>query len=120
MKFFVYSAYFLCLLLVASSINVRAQSRTLNTLQNTLETLAENFPQEKIYIHFDKPSYAPGETVWFKAYIMAGADPSAISKTVYVDFITADGRTIRHCIMPVLQSGASGNYDLPLDFKNDY
>ena len=119
MKFPVYSAYFLCLLLVVSS-NAKAQSPTLNSLQNTLETLAENFPQEKIYIHFDKPSYAPGETIWFKAYIMAGADPSAISKTVYVDFVSAEGRTIRHCIIPVLQSGASGNYDVPLDFKNDY
>ena len=46
-------------------------------------------------MQFDKPSYAPGETIWFKAYIMAGADPSLISKTLYIDFINADGRVIK-------------------------
>lgn len=119
MKFLVYSAFLLCLLFTAS-IHVKAQSQTLTGLQTTLETLAENFPQEKIYIHFDKPSYAPGETIWFKGYIMAGADPSEVSKTLYVDFVTAEGRTVRHCVIPILQAGAAGNYDLPLDFKNEY
>ncbi|MEP6465996.1 MAG: hypothetical protein ABJB05_06805 [Parafilimonas sp.] len=88
-------------------------------MQNSIATLADNFPQEKIYVQFDKPSYAPGETIWFKAYIMAGADPSLISKTVYVDFINVEGRIIKHCIAPVLQSGGAGNFDIPLEFKND-
>lgn len=27
------------------------------------------FPQEKIYVHFDKPVYLAGETIWFRAYV---------------------------------------------------
>jgi hypothetical protein len=119
MKFSVSTLCFFCLLFAAFEKS-QAQTPTISSIQNSIATLADNYPQERIYLQFDKPSYAPGETIWFKAYIMAAADPSAISKTLYVDFITADGRVIKHCINPVLQSGAAGNYDLPLEFKNDY
>jgi hypothetical protein len=120
MKFPVSTLCFFCLLLFAACERSQAQTPTLSSIQNSIATLADNFPQEKIYLQFDKPSYAPGETIWFKAYIMAAADPSTISKTLYVDFITADGRIIKHCINPVLQSGAAGSYDIPLEFKNDF
>ena len=106
-----------CLLVIAAG--VQSQTVTINSVQNTLETLATNFPQEKIYVQFDKPSYAPGETIWCKAYIMNGSDPSDISKTVYIDFISPNGRTLKHCVSPVLQSGGSGDYNLPLEFKDE-
>src|ERR1044072_8554862 len=112
--------YFIVLFFLIVSINAQAQKPTLSSVQNSIETLANNFPQEKIYIQFDKPSYAPGETIWFKAYIMTGADQSLISKTLYIDFINADGRILKHGISPVLQSGAGGDYDVPVEFKGEY
>src|SRR5690606_41292957 len=27
-----------------------------------------NLPSEKVHMHFDKPYYAVGDTIWFKAY----------------------------------------------------
>jgi hypothetical protein len=120
MKFSARADIYFILIFLAAFIRVHAQAPTLNSVQTSLQTLSENFPQEKIYIQFDKPSYAPGETIWFKAYIMAGADASLISKTVYVDIIDADGRILKHCISPVLQSGAGSNYDVPLEFKDQF
>ncbi len=119
MKFSAYAFYFFAFIFFIVSFSAQSQTPSLNTIQNSVTTLADNFPQEKIYLQFDKPSYAPGETVWFKAYIMAGADPSLISKTVYVDFINNDGTIIKHCILPVLQSGGGGSYDIPLEFTNE-
>ncbi|MEP6682701.1 MAG: hypothetical protein ABJA35_05545 [Parafilimonas sp.] len=119
MNFPAFKFYFVALLFCVALNNMHAQTPTLSSVQNSIATLADNFPQEKIYMQFDKPSYSPGETVWFKAYIMSGADPSLISKTVYIDFINAEGRIIKHCIAPVLQSGGGGNFDIPLEFKND-
>lgn len=106
-------------LFAAITTGAQSQSISINSVQNSLETLATNFPQEKIYVQFDKPSYAPGETIWFKSYIMSGADPSQISKTVYIDFINTEGRVLKHCVSPVLQSGGSGDYSLPLEFKEE-
>ena len=118
MKFSAHTLYFFILLFIVVSVNAQSQKQTLGSVQQSIETLANNFPQERIYVQFDKPSYAPGETIWFKAYIMSGADPSLISKTVYIDFINADGRVLKHCISPVLQSGAGGDYDIPLETKD--
>lgn len=119
MNFSAYFRYYLILIFSIAVNTAKTQTTTLSSLQNSLTTLADNFPQEKIYIQFDKPSYAPGETIWFKAYIMAGADPSLISKTLYVDFINADGRILKHCIAPVLQSSASGDFTVPLESKEE-
>ena len=29
-------------------------------------------PQEKIYLHTDKPTYSAGENIWFRAYCVDG------------------------------------------------
>ena len=119
MKFYEHILCFF-LLLVCIQISAQTQQPSLSSVQNSLNTLANNFPQEKIYLQFDKPSYVPGETIWFKAYILAGADPSLISKTVYIDFINTDGRILKHCINPVYQSSSSGNYDIPVEAKDEF
>jgi len=120
MNFFTYLRCFAALLLLTGSLNAQSQTINLSTVQNNVNTLADNFPQEKIYLQFDKPSYVPGETIWFKAYLMSGFDPSSISKTAYIDFVNAGGRVLKHCIAPVLQSSANSSYDIPLDFKEEY
>ncbi|HEY1870395.1 MAG TPA: hypothetical protein VGG71_05015, partial [Chitinophagaceae bacterium] len=119
MMFFVRSRYLFSLTLLLICIHASAQTPSLSPVQNAVTTLADGFPQEKIYVQFDKPSYTPGETIWCKAYIMAGADPSLVSKTAYIDFINAEGKILEHDILPVLQSGAAGSFDIPLEFKDD-
>jgi hypothetical protein len=100
-------------------MHVWAQAPSLSSMQNKVTALADSFPQEKIYVQFDKPSYAPGETIWCKSYIMAGADPSLMSKTAYIDFISEEGKILEHDILPVLQSGAAGSFSVPLEFKDE-
>ncbi|MEI2710405.1 MAG: hypothetical protein V9E96_15535 [Chitinophagaceae bacterium] len=51
-----------------------------------LNIYAAQFQEERIFIHFDKTSYLPGETIWFKAYLMQGIEISDISKNFYVEF----------------------------------
>jgi hypothetical protein len=102
MNFFTYLRCFAALLLLTGSLNAQSQTINLGAVQNNVNTLADNFPQEKIYMQFDKPSYVPGEIIWFKAYLMSGFDPSSISKTAYIDFVNASGRVLKHCIAPVL------------------
>ena len=36
-----------------------------------------------------------------------------------IDFINANGRILKHCIAPVLQSSGSGDYDIPVEFKDE-
>src|SRR5215471_731490 len=93
-----------------------AQTPTQQSVKSNIDKLATNFPQEKVYIQFDKPSYAAGETIWFKAYLMTGADISNISANFYCDFADDDGNMLLHFVAPVIQASAKGNFDIPLSY----
>lgn len=69
-------------------------------------------PQEKIYIHFDKNYYNPGETIWFKAYIFAGIEPSMVSKNFFAELVDEDGNILNRRTAPVFESSAAGSFDL--------
>ncbi|RZK74492.1 MAG: hypothetical protein EOO85_15180, partial [Pedobacter sp.] len=40
---------------------------------NALANWAKVNPVEKVYLHTDKPYYALGDTIWFKAYVTIGS-----------------------------------------------
>lgn len=58
-------------------------------LLKKLEEYVKKYPTEKVYLHFDKPYYAIGDDIWFKAYVVDGStgEPTAISNILYVDLI---------------------------------
>jgi hypothetical protein len=80
---------------------------------SVLKILDTRYPQEKVYLHFDKPYYNPGETIWFKAYLFSANLPSGISKTVYADLYDEKGNVIERKVAPVVMSSAAAAFDLP-------
>ena len=46
-------------------------------------------PQEKVYLHLDKPYYMAGETIWFKGYLFDATYHriDSVSRVLYVDLI---------------------------------
>lgn len=78
-----------------------------------MEWLKEYYSPEKIHIHFDKDFYLTGETIYFKAYITKGnfVEPP-YSKTVYVDFYDGNCELIKHFLIPVNESTASGSFQM--------
>ncbi len=74
---------------------------------------ADNFQQEKIYIHFDKTAYNKGETIWYKAYIMIGNELSSYSKNFYVDWFDEQGKLINHTTAPMFEASARGQFIIP-------
>ena len=81
-------------------------------IDSTLAIYANQFPQEKMYLQYDKPVYSPGETIWFKAYLMSGVMPSDISKNGYADLYDADGRLLAHSVFPIVEGSFHGQFDL--------
>src|SRR3546814_11558450 len=68
-------------------------SISINTLVEKNTKLNTDYPTEKVYLHFDKPYYAVGDTVWIKAYITAMQNiPSPLSKIIYVDVRSEERR----------------------------
>src|ERR1017187_9035815 len=83
-----------------SFFNAAAQN-----IDSTIEKYANDYSQERTYLHFDKIAYAAGETIWFKAYIMEGILPSVESKTFYVDWTDEKGKLLSHALVPADYSG---------------
>ncbi|RZL05261.1 MAG: TonB-dependent receptor, partial [Pedobacter sp.] len=72
-------------------------------------------PQEKVYLHTDKPYYTVGDTIWFKAYVTIGArhQLSALSGALYVDLISESDSLTKSLKLPVLSGMSKGNFVLP-------
>jgi hypothetical protein len=92
-----------------------ANTHQLNAQQpdSLLSILDRDYPQEKIYVHYDRPYYNSGETIWFKAYLLAGILPSMISSTMYAEMIDDKGNVMERKTMPVYAGSASGDFALP-------
>jgi uncharacterized protein YfaS (alpha-2-macroglobulin family) len=93
----------------------------LNTVQaqipdSTFTKYAEQFLYEKTYLHYDKDAYLPGETVWFKGYLMEGIAPANDSKTLYVDWIGENGVVLSHGVSPLVSSVTNGQFTIPENY----
>src|SRR5476651_105228 len=57
------------------------------TLLSAIDNYNNKLTSEKLYLNFDKPYYAAGDTIWFKIYLLNAATrkASAFSNKVYVE-----------------------------------
>jgi hypothetical protein len=80
----------------------------------------DELPQEKVYLHFDRPYYASGETIWFKAYLTAGVFhlKSSLSRTLYVELINEEGELVRQLKLLSADGSAPGNIVLSDTLKS--
>ena len=54
------------------------------------------YPQEKLYLHLDKPYYAAGERIYWKGYLVDAVShiPYTKSNFIYVELIDRDDKVI--------------------------
>ncbi|QEC77864.1 TonB-dependent receptor [Mucilaginibacter ginsenosidivorax] len=76
-------------------------------------------PQEKVYLQFDKPAYAIGDDIWFKAYVTIGSKHqlSALSEILNVDLIDENDSVKRSIKLPLISGLASGDFALADSMK---
>ncbi|MCQ2073512.1 MAG: hypothetical protein MJY96_10380 [Bacteroidaceae bacterium] len=69
----------------------------------------KEYPQEKVYLHFDNTSYLTGDTVWFKAYVVNASDLTASKSVVlYVDLLNAAGSMMKQQKFKIVDGQADG------------
>jgi hypothetical protein len=82
---------------------------------------AEQFPTERMHIHFDRTIYNKEETIWYKIYILTSAgELSTLSKNVYVEWYDTTGKMIKQTVAPLYQSTAKGSFDIPHDYTGNF
>ncbi len=104
-KFFVFA---LSVLLV--------QAAGAQKLDSLFEVQSKADPQEKVYVHFDKSHYNPGETIWFKAYLFTGNQPSLISRNFYAELVDEQGNLLQQKTAPIAFASANSHFDVDSSF----
>ncbi|MDP4276439.1 MAG: hypothetical protein Q8914_02295 [Bacteroidota bacterium] len=88
----------------AQATDVPSISLTNNVAISRLATQIKKFPEEKVYLHIDKPYYAAGERIWFRAHLVHAAIhvPFLLSRFVYVELLNAENDiVIRKKLKPI-------------------
>ena len=100
---------------IAVPLNVQQiLSDGLSKVLMNIRNVQENRPEDKVYLHSDKPMYKPGETVWFSVYLrqaetMKRSDKSGIVK---VQLINPKGGIDKEIQIVAKNGVAVGDFDI--------
>lgn len=112
---------FQCLILVvaATTVSFIFQDDPLKKILTQLEKYRTEYVQEKVHLHLDKPYYAIGDNIWFKAYVVGSEDHrlSNISRILYVDLINEKDSIKQSLRLPVNAGLAWGDFTLSDSLK---
>lgn len=116
MMFAKHKTLYLVLLCIVglSAFRFSDENPILEKILTQLEKFRNTVPQEKVYLHFDKPYYMAGETVWFKAYLFDASNHriDSVSRVLYVDLVNeSTGKVI---LQRILKSEGVAHGDMAL------
>lgn len=107
---------FICLfpLAVLGQVN-RDNNNVTGDILTKLKTYLTGHITEKPYLHFDKPYYAAGDTIYFKAYVTMGErhDLSQISGVLHIDLINTKNKIDQSLLLKLTDGVAWGDFSLP-------
>ncbi len=114
--------YVLGLLAGLTLLSARWLSDPADSIVDRLTNYIANYWQEKVYLHFDKPYYSTGETIWFKSYLVNAVThrPEPRSGLLYADLIDPNGQVIAQRRLKVVDGGAAGDFALPDSVSGTY
>ncbi|MFI5160955.1 MAG: Ig-like domain-containing protein [Sphingobacteriales bacterium] len=107
----------ICLTIIHLSALAQRDSIALTSIIDKTSKYTSGHPVEKVFLHFDKPYYALGDTIWVKAYVTVDLHvPSPLSKIVYIDF--TDGQNVLVSELKLQLINGTANSYLPLPAKD--
>ena len=107
------------LIILAITFGFIQEDEPLKKILFQIEKYGAEFPQEKVHLHMDKPYYAIGDNIWFKAYVVNAEmnELSALSKFLYVDLINDKDSIKQSLKLPLTVGLAWGDFTLTDSLK---
>ncbi|HRP33635.1 MAG TPA: hypothetical protein PKV73_17185 [Agriterribacter sp.] len=84
-----------------------------NKVEQALETLSQQLPQEKIYLQYSKGSLLAGETMWFTAFVFQGYTRSLISTNLTLELYNSQKKMLNRKHVPLFEGEGQGSFSLP-------
>lgn len=93
---------------------VKQDSITLDKLKRKLDKVDYTALAEKVYLHFDKPYYASGDTIYFRGYVTNALNYTNVaSRVLNVELIGPHFEIQNRVQLKLLNGMASGDFVLP-------
>ena len=92
----------------------RILSDGLTKVLMNIKSFQANIPQDKVYLHLDKPLYKPGETVWLSAYVRDATTMQKSTKSgiIKVQLINPKGGIDKEISIIGKNGVAVGDFDI--------
>jgi TonB-dependent SusC/RagA subfamily outer membrane receptor len=105
---------FLTAVAVSTAWTVAGSGITLLEIAQKFDRFVRARPQEKVYLHLDKPLYAAGEDLWFNAYLVSASTHAldSMSKVVYVELFNASRKLIQRRALYSPNGTSHGDFHL--------
>ncbi|MBR1416056.1 MAG: hypothetical protein IJ570_09390 [Prevotella sp.] len=86
----------------------------LHVRQSHFDSFARQFPQERVYVHFDNTSYYKGENIWYKAYVVRDDNEhfTNLSRILYVELLSPIGYPVETQKLIIENGQAHGSFEL--------
>ena len=101
-------------LLFVGLLNALSQSisENLNQYADRYEKFNSDYPQERVYLHFDNTSYYKGEHIWYKANVIRGDNFHAtpLSRILYVELVSPIGYPVETQKLIIENGQAHGSF----------
>lgn len=103
------------LLAIFTSLAYTIDDDPFGLLLKKMELYNEKYPQEKVHLHLDKPYYAVGDDIWFKAYVIntQTSKPSELSGILYVELINEKDSLKKQVRLPLISGLTWGDFKIP-------
>ncbi|MFN8251148.1 MAG: hypothetical protein U0V75_04640 [Ferruginibacter sp.] len=89
-----------------------------STPESALKQFAR-YPNERIFVQFDKDEYLAGETVHYKAWVFVKSSLSYISTNLYVDWMDATKKPVSSSAIPLVGGVCEGSFAIPADLPEN-
>lgn len=101
------------------ALNLSAQSSLSNQFAARMAKFWLFTPQEKLYVHTDKPYYSTGENIWFKAYLVNATThrPDTKSQFIYAELYDQSDKLIHRIKIKRDSLGFAGHFYLDPKLK---
>ena len=110
--------------------NELAENESGQSLVNALDSAAKRFdmqlsvfPQEKVYLHTDKPYYTSGERIWFRAHVVDAASHTPVTEIncIYAELFDVRDSVVSRVKIDLENDAFSGYIPIPEDIpEGDY
>ncbi|MDB4923969.1 hypothetical protein [Mucilaginibacter sp.] len=103
----------LCALLPLGFAHAQSAAQ-FDALLSNVKRYDKTYPREKVHLHFDKPYYALGDTVWFEGYVVNAANniPSDRSRILHIELINSKDSVCKALQLPINVGFAAGDITL--------